>query len=575
MYMQHYNTWRGCAIEDPALQAELKLIEADENEIKERFTTGLTFGTAGLRGVLGAGTSRMNIYTVGKATAGLAQYLKKAGLCGGVAIAYDSRNNSLLFAKRAASVLAAAGIKSYIYKMLMPTPALSFAVRALRCAAGIMVTASHNPAKYNGYKVYGPDGCQITTAAANAILAEIEKVDYFTGAPATPFEVALESGAVKYITGETEDAYYEEVKKQSIHKDALAKSGLKIVFTPLNGTGNLPVRKVLESFGAQNISIVKEQELPDGNFTTCPYPNPELKEALALGIAQCRREGADLLLATDPDADRIGTAVKDAATEGGYRLLTGNEIGVLLTNYILSQRAAVGTLPQNPVVVRSVVTTTLADKVAAEYGANTKVVLTGFKYIGETIAELEKTGEENGFILGFEESYGYLAGTYVRDKDAVVAALLICEMAGFYHGNGSSLPEELAKIHKKYGVYLHKVDSFEFEGLAGMQKMQDIMAALRKTAPANLAGKQVEKFADYETQTIKNLITGEEEVVTLPKADILVYSLLGGSEVIVRPSGTEPKIKVYYTATGKSEEAAAQEIETLQKAAKQLVFAGE
>ena len=549
MVMKEYDRWLKYATEDEDLIPELKAIEGKDEEIEDRFAVSLEFGTAGLRGVIGAGTNRMNIYTVRQATQGLASYLKKNNKHPKVAISYDSRIKSDLFARAAAEVLAGNGIKAYIYKTLMPTPMLSYAVRKLKCDAGIMVTASHNPAKYNGYKAYGPDGCQMTSESADAVYAEIQKTDLFEGIHLMEFEQGMQNGNIEYISSEVIERYYEHVKNCSVRPGVCRGAGLKLVYTPLNGTGNLPVRRILSDIGIEDVTVVPEQELPDGNFTTCPYPNPEIRQALELGLALAKKTGADLLLATDPDADRVGIAVKDGED---YLLLTGNEVGVLLLDYICKGRTEAGTLPENPVYVRSIVTTALADEVAKTYGVTPVQVLTGFKYIGETILHLEQKGEQNRFIFGFEESYGYLAGSYVRDKDAVVASMLICEMAAYYTAQGSSLKAELDRIYKTYGTYLHKVDSFEFDGLAGMDKMKKIMSDLRANAPAEIAGYKVVRVEDYATSRSKDLVTGAEAVIDLPRSDVLTYHLDCGASVIVRPSGTEPKIKVYYSTKGES-----------------------
>lgn len=553
MYRHEYKRWQLQQLEDPDLAPELTAIAGNDEEIADRFAVSLEFGTAGLRGVIGAGTNRMNIYTVRQATQGLAIYLKETCETPSVAISYDSRNKNVAFANAAAEVLAANGVKVYIYKQLMPTPALSFAVRYLHCDAGIMVTASHNPAKYNGYKAYGPDGCQMTSESADAVYAHIQHTDIFNEVYHIKFEDGLAAGSIAYMSDEVEAAYYEKVKEQSVRPGICAGSGLKLVYTPLNGTGNLPVRHILKEIGVTDVTVVPEQELPDGNFPTCPYPNPEIRQALQLGLDLCKKTGADLLLATDPDADRVGIAVKD---DEDYRLLSGNEVGVLLLDYICKARIEAGTMPKKPIYVRSIVTTALADKVAESYGVTPAVVLTGFKYIGETILHLEEKGQEDRFVLGFEESYGYLAGSYVRDKDAVVASMLICEMAAYYTANGSSIKAELERIYKTFGTYLHKVDSFEFDGLAGMDKMKTIMAKLRAETPAEVAGYLVTGVEDYDAQCVTDTKTGKKKAITLPKANVLIYHLDCGASVIVRPSGTEPKIKVYYSATGETHAAA-------------------
>jgi phosphoglucomutase len=489
----------------------------------------------------------MNVYVIRKATQGLANYLNKNTDKPSVAIGYDSRLKSDVFAKETAAVLAANGIDVWLYPALEPVPALSFAVRELKCSAGVMVTASHNPAKYNGYKVYGSDGCQMTTEGAEAVLAEIEALDIFADVKNMAFEDAVASGRVKMIDNSVLEAFYAAVKRQVVYEGVAAKAGLKLVYSPLNGTGNVPVRRVLADIGFDDSTIVPEQEMPDGNFPTCPFPNPEVRESLALGLKLAEKMGADLMLATDPDADRVGIAVKDGED---YKLLSGNEVGVLLLDYICSGRRAAGTMPDNPVAVRSLVSTPMADAVAKKYGVEMRSVLTGFKYIGEQILALEKKGEENRFVFGFEESYGYLAGTHVRDKDAVVASMLIAEMAAWHKTQNSSLYESMQALYNEYGTYVSATDSFGFEGLAGMRQMAGIMKAMRAAPPAEIGGFAVLRMTDYDKQVKKDLQSGAEEPTGLPRADVLEYVLEGGHSVIVRPSGTEPKIKVYYVSIG-------------------------
>lgn len=547
MYKDEYRRWCRQVKEDYLLE-ELNAIKDNDREIEDRFLLNLEFGTAGLRGVLGAGTNRMNIYTVAKATQGLANYLLSEEEHPKVAISYDSRNRSREFAKISARVLAANGIKVYIYSTLMPVPMLSFAVRNTGSSAGIMVTASHNPAKYNGYKVYGPDGCQMTSESADKVLGEINKLDIFKDIKKVDFEKALEEKTIEYTPDSVINAYYEWCLGQMMRKDIFKKEPLQLVYTPLNGAGNLPVRHVLKTAGLENISVVKEQEMPNGNFPTCPYPNPEIKEAMALGLEQAKREKADILIATDPDCDRVGIAVKEA---GDYIMLTGNQVGILLVDYIAKTRKELGTLPENPILVKSIVTSSLADRVAKSHGVETVNVLTGFKYIGDTIKKLEEKGEKERFILGFEESYGYLVGTEVRDKDAVVATLIICEMAAYYRSIGSSVYKALQEIYQKFGFYLNKVDSYTFEGLRGMDKMKEIMSALRANPLMKLGDYEVEAREDYKTLVHKDEKTGRVTDIKLPSSNILVYILQGGHQVIIRPSGTEPKIKVYYSIKGK------------------------
>ena len=547
MYNKEYLRW--CeAVGEEYLQAELKEIGGNDEAIKERFLLNLEFGTAGLRGVLGAGTNRMNIYTVGKATQGLANFLTSEKENPVVTISYDSRIRSDEFAQVAAQILAANGVKVYLYDALAPVPMLSFATRAHKSDAGIMITASHNPAKYNGYKVYGPDGCQMTSESADKVLAEINKLDIFADIKKADFEQAKAEGKIEYVSDEVKQAYYDWCLGQMMRKDIFVKEPMKMVYTPLNGSGLVPVTTVLAKAGLKDITIVEEQRLPDGNFPTCPYPNPEIREAMQLGLDRVKELDGDVLIATDPDADRVGIAVKE---NDEYVLLTGNQVGILLTDYIAKTRKELGTLPENPIMVKSIVSSSLADAVAASHGVETINVLTGFKYIGTEIKKLEEKGEEERFILGFEESYGYLVGSAVRDKDAVVATLLISEMAAYYRSIGSSINKALQDIYAKFGYYLNKVDSYEFEGLSGMDKMKDIMQGLRDKPLAKLGSLPVVAREDYKTLVHKDELTGEEWHIDLPNANILIYYLEGGHQVIVRPSGTEPKIKVYYSIKGK------------------------
>ena len=547
-YMKIYNEWLEKATEDPQLVEELASIKDDNDAIYERFYTPLKFGTAGLRGVLGAGTNRMNIYVVRHATQGLANYIKKKYGTGAVAISHDSRINSDLFKIEAARVLAANGIKAYISEELEPTPVLSYLVRNLGCVAGIMVTASHNPAKYNGYKAYGEDGCQMTDVAAGMVFDEIQALDIFDDVKLCDFDEALKSGMIEYVKDEVYDSFLDEVKKNQVNAGVCKDTDLKVVYTPLNGAGNKLVRRVLDDIGMKDVIVVKEQENPDGNFTTCPFPNPELKEALAKGLEYCEANDADLLLATDPDSDRVSIAAKRA--DGTYRLYTGNEIGAMLTEYILKCRKELGTLPENPIVVKTIVTTKIIEAICKKYGCELKNCLTGFKYIGEIILGLEQKGEEDRFVFGFEESCGYLSGSYVRDKDAVLASMLICEMAAYYKKQGKSLVDIIDGIYNEYGYYLNTTLDFYFEGAEGMQKMAGIMDGLRTNAPAQIAGYQVVSVADYETHVATDLLTGATEKIDLPKSNVLSYTTQGGHCAIVRPSGTEPKIKIYITAIG-------------------------
>ena len=504
----------------------------DADAIEDRFYRELEFGTGGLRGVLGAGTNRMNIYTVGKATQGYSNYLKKMAVETAVAIAYDSRINSKAFAETAACVFAANGIMVHLYDHLMPTPTLSFAVRDLHCDGGIVITASHNPAKYNGYKVYGADGCQITTEAAKAIQAEINKIDPFADVNSMDFEAALREKRVAYIGEDTIDRYQTAVSTASVLPKDIARD-VAIVYTPLNGTGISCVPRCLQEHGFTNITIPTEQAQPDGYFPTCPYPNPEIREALEVGLCWAGNTGSDLLLATDPDCDRVGAAVKTAE---GYTLINGNEMGVLLLDFICKMRLANGTMPKHPVAVKTIVTTPMAAKVAAHYGVDLIDVLTGFKFIGEQIGRLEKKGEADRYIFGFEESYGYLSGSFVRDKDAVNASLLICEMFAWYKAQGKSLVSVLNELYERYGFYETKLLSFAFDGAVGFARMQELMSALRKNPPKELAGETVTQVLDYDRDG-----TG------LPRSNVLRFIMADG-EAVVRPSGTEPKLKVYLTA---------------------------
>jgi len=556
---ERYQIWCEKATEDEDLVAELKKIAGSESEIKERFSTDLAFGTGGLRGVIGAGTSLMNIYTVRRATQGLADYILQHRPQGAsVAIAYDSRIKSELFSREAAAVMAGNGIHAYLYPELMPTPMLSFAVRALGAQGGINVTASHNPSKYNGYKVYGADGCQLTDAAAGAVFRCIETVDLFSGVKRMDYEQGIREKHISLIGDEMQQNYLDAVQKQAIHIGICAKAGLKVIYTPLNGAGNKPVRAILKRIGVEHVSVVPEQEHPDGNFPTCPYPNPEIRQVFECGLKMAWEDEPDLLLATDPDSDRVGIAVRDG---NDYRLFTGNEGGAMLLNYILSQRKALGTLPANPITVKTIVTTPIIYAIAEKYGCEVVDVLTGFKYIGEKIGELEKAGQESRYVLGFEESYGYLAGSYVRDKDAVFAAMMICEMAAFYKLQGKNLVDVIHDIYAEFGYYINSVSNFECSGLAGMQKMQEIMDLLRANAPREIGGMRVKSVADYFRSEKLTLIDGSREAIHLPKSNVLSYVMADGANVIVRPSGTEPKIKVYVAASGKTKDAA----ETLSK----------
>ncbi len=564
--MKLYEEWKGQTLSDPDLTRELAEIAPDPTAITERFYRELEFGTGGIRGVLGAGTNRMNVYTIGRATQGLANYLTARCKSPSAAIAYDSRNKSELFARHAACVLAANGIKVYLYPSLAPTPMLSFAVRAKGCDTGIIVTASHNPAKYNGYKVYDNQGCQIGPEVADVVLAEIEKVDYFTGVRTADFKEMLANGGICMLGQDVYEAYYRNVLAQQVNPGLCANAGFRLVYSPLNGAGNVPVREVLERIGISEVTVVPEQEMPDGNFTTCPYPNPEMKEALALGIALSEKLGADMLLATDPDCDRVGIAVRG---KKGMELFTGNEVGALLLEYLCVCRTANKTMPEQPVAVKTIVTTELAARIAESYGVELRNVLTGFKFIGEQIALLEGEGKPERYLFGFEESYGYLAGTYVRDKDAVVASMLICEMAAYYKTKGKTLLDVRAAMYEKYGQYVNVIQNFECEGKSGMERMNEIMSELRQNPPAQVNGRKVVRTADYLLSVERDLIKGAESPITLPKSNVLSYFIEDGGSFIVRPSGTEPKIKVYHTNTAptktEAEAASAAQRETVTK----------
>ena len=558
MYQDEYKRWLAADLEDCDLGAELRSIADDDDAIKERFAVSLAFGTAGLRGTLGAGTNRMNIWVVRQATQGVANWVLTQGGTQSVAISYDSRLKGWKFARDAASVLAANGIKVYIYDELMPVPALSFATRYYNCNAGIMVTASHNPAKYNGYKAYGPDGCQMTDDAAAVVYNSIQETDILTGAKFMSFADGVNQGLIKFIGDDCKEALYDAIKARQVRPGLCKTAGLKLVYSPLNGTGLVPVTKILADMGIDDITIVPEQEYPHGYFTTCPYPNPEIFEALQKGLELAKKVGADLMLATDPDADRVGIAMK--CPDGSYELVSGNEMGVLLLDYICAGRIEQGTMPKNPVAVMSIVSTPLAEKVAANYGVELRQTLTGFKWIGDQIARLEADGEVDRFIFGFEESYGYLAGPYVRDKDAIIGSMLICEMAAYYRSIGSSIKQRLEEIYAQYGRCYNKIDTVEFPGLSGMDKMAGIMSGLRQTPPADFSGIKVASVTDYS----------KPEETGLPKANVLTYALEDGSKVIIRPSGTEPKIKAYYTTYGKNLAEAQEAKEELSESVKKI-----
>lgn len=556
-----YDEWLKNANADPDLIAELKEIGGNDEEINDRFYTELEFGTAGLRGVIGAGTNRMNVYTVCRATQGLADFLNAHYENPSCAIGYDSRIKSDYFSKEAAKTLAANGIKVYIYEELEPTPCLSYAIRKFGTQGGIILTASHNPAKYNGYKCYDYNGYQMTDEEAAETYEYIKKVDYFTGIKSMDFDEAVNSGLIEYMGQDVIESFLDEVQKQCVNPGICEKAGLKVIYTPLNGTGNKPVRRILSRIGVKDIYIVPEQENPDGNFPTCPYPNPEIRQAFELALKVAEGNDADILLATDPDCDRVGIAVNDG--NGKFELMSGNEVGAMLLNYLLSQRKANGTLPQHAVAAKSFVSTDLAQEIAKKYGCEFKNLLTGFKYIGELITKLEAEGRAGDFIMGFEESYGYLAGTHARDKDAVVGSMLICEMAAYYKSQGKTLLEVMADIYAEFGYYCNTVKSYEFDGAAGMKKMQQIMDNLRKNPPKDLAGAEITYTADYETSVEKDLEAGTESKIDLPKSNVLAYKAKAGSGLIVRPSGTEPKIKAYITAIGTDKASAEEKAEKL------------
>lgn len=555
-----YSLWCEKATADSDLIPELQEISGDDDAILDRFYKNLEFGTAGLRGVIGAGTNRMNVYTVNQATQGLANYLNENFENPSVAVAYDSRIKSDIFAKEAACVLAANGIKVYLYPELVPTPMLSFAVRRLGCSSGIIITASHNPSKYNGYKCYDPNGYQMTDEAAAKTYEYIQKIDMFSGVKTMSFDDALAEDMIDFIEDWLMDEFYEKVLSASVNPDALKKANLKVIYTPLNGTGNKPVRKVLKMAGVKDVTVVKEQEKPDGNFPTCPFPNPEIRQAFECAIKTAEGTNADLLLATDPDCDRVGIAVRDGEE---YVLMTGNEVGAMLCEYLLSSLKEQGKLPNNPIVVKTIVTTPLVETIADAYGAQTADLLTGFKYIGELVTNLEKNDGTDRFIVGMEESYGYLRGAHARDKDAVVASLLICEMASYYKLKGISLKQFMDGIYEKYGMYLNTVLNFGFEGASGMQKMADMMNDLRVNPPKEIAGAPVVKMSDYKLSFTKDTVTGEETEINLPKSNVLSFIMPDNSKVIVRPSGTEPKIKVYITACGNSREQSSEKSEKI------------
>ena len=560
-----YQQWLEHATADPDLALELKEINGKNDEILDRFYRDLEFGTAGLRGVIGAGTNRMNVYTVGRATQGLADFLHANYENPSVAIAYDSRIKSDYFSKFAAEVLAANNIKVYIFPELVPTPMLSYAVRCYKASSGIIITASHNPAEYNGYKCYNPNGYQMTDDEADETYSYIQKVDYFTGIRRTDFDSALASGIIEYIPEEVNNSFLNEVQKQCLNPSACKNADLSVIYTPLNGTGNKPVREILKRCGIEKVAVVPEQEMPDGSFPTCPFPNSEIREAFKCALELAKKSPADLLLATDPDCDRVGIAV--LCENGEYTLMSGNEVGVMLLNYILSQKKENGTLSQNAIAAKSFVSTELASAVAKSCGCKIKNLLTGFKYIGEVVTQLERQGRADDFVMGFEESYGYLAGTHARDKDAVVASMLICEMASYYKLQGKRLTDVMAEIYNKFGHYCNVLRNYAFKGASGMEKMASLMDSLRTEPPKEFADMAVTDISDYKSKTKTNILTGEQEKISLPSANVLSYKMQGGHTVIIRPSGTEPKIKAYITAIGKDEAESREISEKLAKAA--------
>ena len=552
-YREIYEQWLANPYFDEATKEELKGISEDENEIKERFYMDLEFGTAGLRGIIGAGTNRMNIYVVRRATQGLANYIAKVDKkAQGVAIAYDSRHMSPEFAEEAALCLAANGIKAYIFESLRPTPELSFAVRHLGCVAGINVTASHNPPEYNGYKVYWEDGAQITPPHDSGIMGEVKSISDWNTVKTMDKAEAEKAGLFQVIGKEVDDAYMAELKKQVIHMDAIEKEGknLKIVYTPLHGTGNIPARRILKELGFENVYVVKEQELPDGDFPTVSYPNPEAAEAFELGLKLAKEVDADLVLATDPDADRLGVRVKDK--NGEYHDLTGNMSGCLLANYELSQRKAVnGSLPEDGALIKTIVTTNLADAIAKGYGVNLIEVLTGFKFIGQQILGFENSGK-GSYLFGFEESYGCLIGTYARDKDAIVATMALCEAAAYYKTQDKTLWDAMIEMYEQFGYYKDAIQSVTMKGIEGLQKIQEIMNSLRQNPPAEFAGHKVTAVRDYKADTITDVATVAVKPTGLPNSNVLYYELTDDAWVCVRPSGTEPKVKFYYGVKGTS-----------------------
>lgn len=564
-----YSLWLNNTKDEKEIYDELVSVEGKDDEILDRFYKNLEFGTGGLRGVIGAGTNRMNVFTVNQATQGLADYLNAEFDSPSVAIAHDSRINSDVFAKGAAEVLAGNGIKVYFYPELVPTPMLSFAVRHFLCSSGIVITASHNPSQYNGFKCYDPHGYQMTDEGAAKTYGYIQKVDMFTGVKKLAFDEGVKNGMIEYIGNDVYEEFYKAVLGECINPEVSKKSDLKIIYTPLNGTGNKPVRTVLSRMGFKDVTVVPSQENPDGHFPTCPYPNPEIRQAFEEAIKLAEKIGGDLLLATDPDCDRVGIAVNDG---GEYKLMTGNEVGVMLSQYLLSCRKEQGTLPKDPAIIKTIVTTNLIEKVAKDYNCKIYNLLTGFKYIGELVTELESKGEADNFVLGMEESYGYLTGIHARDKDAVNGASLVCEMAAYYkEKEGKNLYRVMQDIYKKHGMYLNTLLNFAFAGAEGMDKMKNIMSSLRANPPKEIAGLEVTKVSDYLTGVSTDTKSGVQEKITLPKSNVLAFSLPDGNSAIIRPSGTEPKIKVYVTAVGKDREDAQRLTDEISKCMKGFI----
>ena len=575
MYMNDINKlyalWREKVTEKEVLD-ELVAVEGDEKEILDRFWQNLTFGTGGLRGVIGAGTNRMNVYTVSQATQGLSNYLNEAFESPSVAVGYDSRINSDKFAKAAAAVLAANGIKVYIFKELMPTPIVAYAVKELGCSSGIVITASHNPSKYNGYKCYDERGYQMTDEAAKRTLEYINSCDIFEDVKTCDFDKAVEDGTIEYIEEGFLDKYFELVLSRSINPETAKNTDLSVIYTPLNGTGNKPVRRILSMMGIKDVTVVPVQEKPDGRFPTCSFPNPEIREAFNEALKLAETKKADLLLATDPDCDRVGIAV---LTDGEYKLMTGNDVGCMLVDYILSQKKEKGTLSEKPVIVKSIVSSDLSTMVAESYGAEMRNVLTGFKYIGELMTQLQEKGEADRFELGFEESYGYLSGMHTKDKDAVNASMLICEMAAYYKEKGLTLVDVMRSLHQRFGFWNNSLFNFGFEGADGMAKMLSMMDALRTDAPASLGGKAVAVVEDYKTGASLDVKTGEKTALNYPSSNVIILILENRDKVIIRPSGTEPKIKIYTMAQGRDEAQADAQTESYKKDIMKVLGIGE